>query len=246
LYPGIVSQYPAIYAGRDNGATVWGKLFEKKFVYAVGAFEGHNRIAGASNQSDNPLFAGRVAYNFFDPEPDPAYYTSSTYYGSANVLTLAFDGMYQHKGVGTVANAGDYKSWSTDLLFERNLGGNAGVVTLEGAFYDYSTSGVTDVATTFGGATSTSNVGGLSQGDAYLVSGAYLIAPKVGPGQFQPVVRYQKFDNGLTKVDTDQVDLGVNYILKGHNARISADFAHDTTTNAADNNKFILGAQVQF
>src|ERR1700761_2012834 len=63
-YPGVVSQYPSKFDGRDDGVTVWGKLLEKKLTYAVGVFNGHDRIAGAANQADNPLFAGRIAYNF--------------------------------------------------------------------------------------------------------------------------------------------------------------------------------------
>jgi hypothetical protein len=48
---------------------------------------------GASNQNQDPLFATRVAYNFWDPEPAPAYYTSSTYYGKADILTVALVGI---------------------------------------------------------------------------------------------------------------------------------------------------------
>ena len=43
---------------------------------------------GPSNQAHNPLFAGRVVYNFWDPEPDPAYYEASTYYGKVDVLSI--------------------------------------------------------------------------------------------------------------------------------------------------------------
>lgn len=130
-YPGVVSQYPAKFAGRDNGLTVWGRLADKKLTYALGAFRGHNKIAGASNADGNLLYALRLQYNFFDPEPNPAYYTSSTYYGSARVLALAFAGMYQSDGVGSATNKGDYQAWNVDALFEQKLAGG-GVLTLEG------------------------------------------------------------------------------------------------------------------
>ncbi len=243
-YPGVVSQYPAKFAGRDDGATIWGKLLDKKLVYAVGAYDGHNRIAGASNQGDNLLYAGRVAYNFLDPEPNPAYYESSTYYGSVDVLTLSFAGQYQKDGVGTATKRGDYKGWNLDLLFEKKL--SFGVVTLEGAYYNYDSGGVRDVAPSFGGAGSTANVGGITQGDGYLIGANYLFPGKVGPGQFQPFIRYQDYDNSLIHSTSKQYDLGENYVISGHNARITADYTKNESTGTASFDRFILGVQLQF
>ncbi len=244
LYPGVVSQYPAKFAGRDDGATVWGKLLDKKLVYSAGVFEGHNRYAGASNTGDDPLFAGRVAYNFLDAEPDPAYYTSSTYYGSVDVLTLAFAVQYEENGVGTAAHRGDYTGWNMDLLFEKKL--SFGVVTLEGAYYDYDTGGVKDVAPGFNGAGGTANVGGINQGTGYLIGAAYLVPGKVGWGQFQPFFRYQSFDNDLAHATADEYDLGVNYIISGHNARVSLDYSKNEGGGTQDFDRFIGGIQLQF
>lgn len=244
-YPGAVSQYPAKFDGRDDGVTVWGKLFSKKLTYAVGAFNGHNRIAGAANQGDNPLFAGRIAYNFWEVEDNPGYYTSSTYYGTANILTLAVVGQSQKDGVGTAALHGDYTAWNFDGLMERKVL-HGGAVTLEGAYYNYNTGGVKDVATNFAGATSTANVGGLNQGHAYLVSGGFLFPTEIGIGKFQPVVRYQEFDATLTSIKSKQLDASLNYIIKGHNARISLDYAHVTTTSSPDDDKVTLGLQLQY
>jgi hypothetical protein len=244
LYPGVVSQYPAKFAGRDDGATMWGKVFDKKLVYSAGVFEGHNRYAGASNQGDDPLVAGRVAYNFLDAEPDPAYYTSSTYYGAVDVLTLAFALQYEENGVGTALHRGDYTGWNMDLLFEKKL--SFGVITLEGAYYNYDTGGVKDVAPGFGGAGSTANVGGINQGDGYLIGADYLIPGKVGWGQFQPFFRYQNFDNDLTHIGANQYDLGVNYVISGHNARVSIDYSKNDGGGVADFDRIIAGIQLQF
>jgi hypothetical protein len=244
LYPGVVSQYPAKFAGRDDGATIWGKVFDKKLVYSAGVFEGHNRFAGASNQGDDPLIAGRVAYNFLDAEPDPAYYTSSTYYGSVDVLTLAFALQYEENGVGTALHRGDYTGWNMDLLFEKKL--SFGVITLEGAYYNYDTGGVKDVAPGFNGAGGTANVGGINQGDGYLIGADYLIPGKVGWGQFQPFFRYQNFDNDLTHIGADQYDLGVNYVISGHNARVSIDYSKNEGGGVADFDRIIAGIQLQF
>ena len=242
-YP-LASQYPAKFAGRDDGVTVWGKLADKKLVYSAGAFQGHNKIAGASNESGNLLYAGRLQYNFWDAEPNPAYYASSTYYGGAEVLAIALATQFEKDGVGTAANKGDYKAWSADALMEKKVG--PGVLTLEGAWYKYDTGGKTDVATNFGGASATANVGGITQGKAGLVGAAYLLPGVVGWGKFQPVIRYQKFEADLTNVTTKQTDLGLNYIIDGHNARISATYSKTQVTALADTSRFILGLQLQF
>jgi len=244
LYPGLVSQYPAKFAGRDDGATVWGKLLDKKLVYSAGVFEGHNRVAGASNHGDDPLFAGRVAYSFLDAESDPGYYTSSTYYGSADILTLAFAVQYEENGVGSAARRGDYTGWNMDLLFEKKY--SFGTITLEGAYYNYDTGGVFDVAPGFGGVGGTANVGGITQGDGYLIGADYLIPGKVGWGQFQPFFRYQDFTNDLLHADAHQYDLGVNYVISGHNARISIDYSKNQGDGVPDFDRIIAGIQLQF
>jgi hypothetical protein len=244
-FPGVVSQYPAKFAGRDDGIDVWGKVFNKKLTYAVGVFNGHDRITGAANQTDKPLIAARVAYNFWDVEDNPGYYTSSTYYGSANVLTLALVGLSQQDGVGTAAKHGDYNAWNFDGLMERKIPGG-GAVTLEGAYYQYRTGGVLDVPTNFDGAGSTANVGGITQGNAYLVSGGFLFPTQVGIGRFQPVVRYQEFDATILPSKTTQYDASLNYIIKGHNARLSLDYAHETISFHPADDRLTAGVQLQF
>jgi hypothetical protein len=245
-YPGVVSQYPSKFDGRDQGVTVWGKVFHKRLTYAVGVFDGHDRIAGAANQDGKPLFAARVAYNFWDVEDNPGYYTSSTYYGKANILTLALVGLQQTDGVGTINRRGDYKAWNFDGLFEKKMW-DGGAVTVEGAYYDYDTGGVLDVPTNFDGAGANANVGGLTQGHAYLISGGVLLPQVVGMGKFQPVVRYQEFDATLAPApSTKQYDVSLNYIIKGHDARLSLDWAHEMITNAPTDDRVTAGVQLQF
>jgi hypothetical protein len=244
-YPGVVSQYPSKFDGRDDGVTVWGKVFAKKLTYAVGVFNGHDRIAGAADQSDKPLIAARVAYNFWDVEDNPGYYTSSTYYGSANVLTIGLVGLSQQDAVGTAARHGDYTAWNVDGLLEKKIPGG-GAFTLEGAYYNYDTGGVLDVPPSFNGAGATDNVGGVTQGHAYLASAGVLFPAEVGPGRFQPVARYQEFDATILTSKTKQYDASLNYIIKGHNARLSVDYAHESVSFHPDDNRVTAGVQLQF
>lgn len=234
-YP-MASQYPNLAVGRDNGVTVWGKPMNGKLTYAVGAFQGHNRCGTCSNGDGNPLFAGRVAFALLDAEPAPAYYTGSTYYGAKDILTVGLAFMQQTDGVGTSSTVkDDYQGYSLDVLFEKNLG--PGVITLEGAVYKYDFN-VADAAPAAG------NIGGLVAGDAVLVGAAWLVPQAVGPGKLQPFVRFQKSDpDGGTSVKA--YDVGLNYIIAGHNARLAAVYTN-VSAGGVNRDKFLLGAQFQY
>ncbi|MDP2903733.1 MAG: hypothetical protein Q8N96_11610, partial [Methylovulum sp.] len=117
--------------GRDDGATFWGAAVDGRLQYAFGFFRG---LRGGANNDDNILFSQRVAYNFWEVEKNPGYYTSGTYYGTGgDILTLAVSNIYQEQGVGTLANPGNFRGTSVDVLLEKVLPGN-GVVTLNGEY----------------------------------------------------------------------------------------------------------------
>jgi hypothetical protein len=241
----FVSQYPNRYFGRDIGGTIWGKIFDKKIVYSVGIYGGHNWQFLTSDQSDHdPLFAGRVAINLWDPEPAPAYYNASTYYGKADILTIGIVGMFQHNGVGTLFKPADYAAGNVDVLMENKERGY-GVLTLEGAYYNYNTHGIVDVGTEFDGAGTTAMVGGITQGYAYLLSAEYLIPYDIGPGKFQPYVRWQEFIATISNTASRQFDAGLNYVIKGADLRITFDYARDTGSLTPTGNRWTIGLQVQ-
>ena len=61
----------------------------------------------------------------------------------------------------------------------------------------------------------------LFSGDAYTGTALYMFPSVIGIGKFQPYVRYTK--NEPDESDhRDEIEAGVNYIISGHNARISA------------------------
>ena len=264
LYPALVAQYPGQTNGRDTGVTAWGKLNDAHFTYAAGAFEGHNNFKGASSEDSNLMYATRLQYDFWDANPVPAYFTASTLYGAKEILAVALAANYQKDGVGTSANKGDYLGYNIDVLMEKDIG--VGVLALEGAIYKFDSDGVSDVNTGLATSTlsspgSTANVGGVAEGKAYLASAAFLFPQKIGWGKFQPTVRYMKFDadsttgDGVNSVnvassDTKQYDLGVNYIIEGHNARLSAVYSKTKRDVAGasdiDLDKFVVGVQLQF
>ena len=231
----IVQAYPAIFAGRDNGVAIMKEYAGGKFKWSYGLFEGRtNTTNGDTNpdQADNLLHAARVTYNFWDPEP--GYYTTSSYYGAKDVLAVAFVYQREADGAGTSTTVGDFTGWNVDVLMEKKLQ-NGGVVNLEGAYYDYDLDDRVDAD--------------LTQGEGYLLLGSYLIPKQIGWGKVQPYVRYQHFARANLTTDLGnrtRTEGGVNYIIDGQNAKISVLYFSDRNgSNADPKNTFRIGLQFQ-
>ncbi len=217
--------------GRDEGITVWGSL--GKFQYAVGVFDG---VSDDANRSDAPLFAGRFAYNFFNKESNPGYYTSSTYYGKAgDILTLALSAQSQSDGYGTATDKASFTGYAIDGLFEKPMA-NGAAVTVEG---EYKSFDVSDFVGT--------PVIGMFDGDAYFASFAYLLGGQ-GKGQYQPYVRFTS--NEPTVGDSSSLsEFGVNYIISGQNMKLNLNYttgdANASGAKGADNDAILFGMQIQ-
>jgi hypothetical protein len=219
--------YPSIAYGRDNGVSVSGKLHEGMFKYAFGIYEGASTVASTA---DSNLYAGRITFNLFDAEPDAGgksgYYTGSTYYGEKDqILAIGLVAQFQDNIVLNAGDAKGFMGYNVDVLYEKKLS-DMSVVTIEGAYYKYNV-GVT--ASNF------------THGSAYLLQGAYLFPTELGIGKLQPIVRFQDF------ADVTRLDFGSNYVIRGHNARLSfmysPIFAGDFENRV---NRFTGGAQFQF
>lgn len=210
--------------GRDDGVTFWGSV-EPKFVpgtlgYAMGVFRGleSTHISGP-NPSGTILTAARVTYNFLNPEKNPGYYTSSTYYGKAgDILALAFGMSYQKNGAGSFTHRGDFLGFVGDLLFEKVLPNNMGVWTTNAEykqFYaDYS-------AAAFGDR----DCFCMFDGKSWTVTGLYMFPTKIGIGHIQPYGRFTSIQPNRSS-NREEIEAGVNYIIDGFNARISAYYQH--------------------
>ncbi len=233
-WAGVASRYGynGGYIGRDDGVAVVGSLMGGKFAYSFGAFEGATafKIApvtvGTRTGSDGLMYAGRLQYDFWDAEP--GYYGTGNYLGGKDILAIGLAGRTQNNGAFSTIATGDYSSYSIDFLLEKK-GVGPGALSIEAAGYDYDTS---DVFLS-------------EQGTAYSAGAGYIFDQKVGWGQFQPFVRYQKFspDNDI---DTKKYDLGVNYIIDGYNAQISSFYSNTDVTGASDVDAFSVALQVQF
>lgn len=208
-----------VYA-RDHGVNLWGAAGPKGALqYVFGVFNGLESSGGSGpNQDDSLLFAGRIAYNFLEVEKNPGYYTSGTYYGTGgDIFTVAFAFQTQDDGAGSFLNAGDFFGYSFDVIFEKVLP-NKGVFTFNGEYKDFDAD--YDVA-----AFADPDCFCMFDGSSYSLVGLYLFPQTIGIGKFQPYVRYTDVSaNG--SADRDEIEGGVNYIIDGHNARVSLFYQH--------------------
>ncbi|WP_371927945.1 hypothetical protein [Methylomonas rivi] len=203
--------------GRDDGATFWGAAFNGRFQYAVGFFRG---LRGGANVNDNILYAQRFAYNFWEVEKNPGYYTSGTYYGTGgDILTVGVSNQYQEDGAGITTDSGNFRGTTVDVLMEKVLSGG-GVVTVNGEYKNY---GISD-----GYSQASRDAGGgfdMFEGNAFDASAMYLFPQKVGIGQFQPYLRYVNVEPHAS-ASREVYEGGVNYVIDGHNARITLSYQY--------------------
>ena len=220
--------------GRDDGLTVWGAL--EKFQYAFGVFDG---LQGGANTDDNPLLAARLVYNFLNTEQNPGYYTSSTYHGKlGDIFTVGLSAQSQQNGVGTADIAGDFFGYTVDLLYENRLDSN-GVITVEAEFK------VFDAEVTALDLPADAGCFCLFDGDAYFIAAAYLLKKNTGIGKLQPYLRYT--ENNPSMGDTaDLTELGLNYVISGHNVRLNVNVTSGDIRSGGDNvDTFTFGVQLQ-
>lgn len=198
--PPVASAYPSVLpGGRDDGVSLWGAFLEGRLKYEVGGFRGR---VGAPNLFAFPMFAARVSYSLWDPEP--GYYASGTYLGARKTLTLALHGRYQRDGVKFAdGSPGRYAGFGLDALAERDLGPVLGTLELGGARYD---------ALSSADPTAFEGVG------AYATLAGMWLKP-LGIGRLQVGARYQWLNppGGPHRAKLDGI---LNYFIAGQSIRL--------------------------
>lgn len=224
-YPGIASHYPTSKkGGRDDGVAIIGSQAEGKLSYSFGLFNGKDKAAGIPD--DSHLMSGRIAYSFWDSE---GYLTRSTYYGKKDIFTVGLTMMQQSDAFGDELMQTDMSAYNLDLLVEKNLA-SGGVASFEAAVYDYDD---------FGSIVS-------KEGDAFLVSGSYLLPGEYGPGRLQPSIRYQSFSPSDGSIeDTTRWDLGITSVIRGHGARIGLYYGLEDREGGGDKSVIKVGFQLK-
>jgi hypothetical protein len=245
-YP-FVSNYPNIYEGRDDGAAYWGQYAGGRFKWQFGLYNGQGRFGAGDdwpvgvtgpNTQGNMEYAMRLTLNLLDPEP--GYYTTSTYYGQKNIAAIGFALMDQADALTDGHHTGTFVGWNLDFLLENKMT-RWGSGTLEAAYYNYDVGG--DVAQDVAG-------------KAGFVFAGWLLPQPVGcccfSGRFRPWVRYQKYSYddetvaGDDHAPTSEWDVGLDYIICCANAKISTFWGDRRDACGCEEQIFRTGVQLVF
>jgi len=193
--------------GRDDGVTLWGNPFDGRLQYRLMVSEGMEDI---SNPNDQLRFVGRVAVNLLEPEKE--WFNQGTYLGKKKVLSFGAGLDKQNDLTLNNIPGQDNTAWTIDGFFDHPVAKDA--VTVESAYIHIRNS------------TQTNTFAKLAPGDNaglfYLQAGYYFGAP-IGKGNLQPYFRYENV-SVEQKNETSFWSGGLNYYLKGHNAKLSLDY----------------------
>jgi hypothetical protein len=220
-YPGV---YPGVgylgprgteELGRETGFVVWGDIMKGKFKYYLGAMDldANNAADGAEAAfAQSPLLSARLGYAFIGSEP--GFYSSSTYYGSQDIVALGAAVQYQKDFTGSAGNTGitdDLVEFNADALAEFNVAGT-GTFGVEGAYYHF------EGDSTFAD-------------DMFFVVATYLTPENVGIGKIGPVVRYQMAKNSDLDASVSQIEGGIAYVMKDYFAKLQLTYTHTDTSD---------------
>ena len=193
--------------GRDDGVTLWGNPFDGRFQYRFMISEG---VESSINPEDNLRVVARGVLNLLEPET--GWFNQGTYLGKKKVLSIgaAFDAQNNL----TLNNEPEQDNfiWTVDAFFDHPVAN--GAITAESAYINIKNS------------TQANNFAQLSPSDDadffYIQAGYYFNTP-IAVGNIQPYFRYEDI-SVEQKADTRFVSGGLNYYLKGHNAKASLDY----------------------
>jgi hypothetical protein len=200
--------------GRDDGVTLWGNPLDGLLQYRFMISEGVE--SDTDNPEDSLRFVGRIAASLLEPEK--GWFNKGTYIGKKKVLSLGFGLDSQESLTLNGLEDQDNLVWTADVFFDHPVG--EGAVTVEGAYIDIDNCTQDQNAYTQ-----------LMAGDDtknWYINAGYLLPGSVGPGRLQPYVRYETVDvdqrGEIQDYETDFWSGGINYYLKGHNCKLTADY----------------------
>ena len=230
--------------GRDDSVTIWGNpldgLLQYRFMVSEGV-EGKTEneaktVVINDNPEDNLRFVGRLSLSLLEPET--SWFNKGTYLGKKKVLSFGF-GMDSQDDL-TLNDRPDEDNfvWTLDAFFDHPVG--AGAITVEAAYVDIDN------------CTQNHNYSELKAGDDaenWYINAGYLLPGSIGPGRLQPFIRYETVDVDKRDVnedyETDVWTAGLNYLMKGHNCKITADYTNvDQDSDASRDDQDIITFQI--
>ena len=215
--------------GRDDGLTLWGNPFDGLLQYRFMISEG---VEDDNNPEDNLRLVGRLSLSLLDPEK--GWFNKGTYFGKKKVLSFGV-GMDRQDDLTLGGTEGlDNEVWTADAFFDYPVG--EGAVTVEAAYIDIDncTQGTPNFYHDLEAGDDAQN---------WYINAGYLLPYPVGPGHFQPYIRYETVDVD-DKNETDFWSGGFNYIIKGHNCKLTADYMRVEPDNEDKDDRGIFTCQI--
>jgi hypothetical protein len=200
--------------GRDDGVTLWGNPLDGLFQYRLMVSEG---VESSINPEDNLRVVARGVLNLLEPET--GWFNQGTYLGQKKVLSIgaAFDS--QTNLILNDEPGQDNFIWTMDAFFDHPVAN--GAVTAESAYIKLKNSTQTN---------SFAQLAPSDDADFFYIQAGYYFNTPVAVGNIQPYFRYETV-SVEQKGNTNFFSGGLNYYLKGHNAKLSLDY---TTIDYSD------------
>jgi len=185
---------------RDQQIALWGN--KDKFQYRLAIADGASTVGG---KSDTLRYSARVHYAFWDAEKGFGY--KETYHGKKKILTLGagYDSQNDVVSSGEKAEVTGNTAFTVDLTYEQQLA-NGGIPNFNIAYYSRSLDDNTS----------------LDQGNGFHIAAGYLLPG----GNWQPYARYTTWsrdDAAGAQGDETAINVGVNWLIKGHAAKLVFD-----------------------
>ncbi|MEY3420694.1 MAG: hypothetical protein RIR48_979 [Bacteroidota bacterium] len=253
-----------IYAKGQIGKLDYRISFNKPFVNGLVPNQIPKNGIASNVTNENNAVAGYFSYMLKDKESNILPYYTGTYYGSKNILNVGF-GFYNHIGASLVKTQTDsiyqnHLALGTDIFIDKpidKLKGTALSILGTLYYFDYGNNylrniGILNEHTTATTLAQSFAGGGNSQpmiGTGFIgyIQAGYLL-PKMNNGtSFMPYITaaYKNFER--LKDPSFQWAAGLNYIISGHNAKITLEYATRPIYKTNDLNEVInIGNKVQF
>lgn len=205
--------YPFDMGARDRGFTFWGLVAGGHFKYHLSVVD-----LQPGQTMERARYAGRVNFHFLEPEN--FYYSSGTYFGTQDILTVG--AAVQGQQGDAAVEDDDLVGISLDGMFEKNLG-KAGTWTAEAGYFNFDNTGANYINNR-GTADVGYGVPPTAPGEGFLGVLSWLTPDKIGAGKLQPNARIQYGDYaGNTTI---VFDAGLAYIVDGFNHKYHLNYRH--------------------
>ena len=222
--------------GRDDGGDRLGNVGQAAICCGT-----LRRCRWRTQPDGNSLFAARVAFNFLSMEANPAYYTSSTYYGggAATCSRSACRSRARRTAPAPRQRPADFSAVIVDALFEKPFE-NGGAITLEAEHKSF------DAPAADGWQRLLLPI----RRQRLVFHRGLSVSGRGGHRAFAAVLRYTSNEPSDAAIgDSELSEYGLNYIINGHNLRLNVHVtdgdANLTGAPGADETRFGFGVQVQ-